>query len=106
VNVPRDMSYSLPVQKDHTAFGYVFVGKGTFGKTGADPGQEAAAQHLVVFSSGDEVTVTTGPEPVGFLLLAGKPLHEPIARYGPFVMNTRGEVSKAFEDYRRGSFLQ
>ena len=61
---------------------------------------------LVVLGDGDEVRVTTGEEPARFLLVSGKPLHEPIARYGPFVMNTRAEIEKALEDLRLGTFVQ
>jgi redox-sensitive bicupin YhaK (pirin superfamily) len=64
-----------------------------------------ARQQLAVFSDGEVVTVKTTDMPVRFLLLAGKPLHEPVARYGPFVMNTREEIVQAFEDSRRGTFL-
>lgn len=106
VHVPSNMSYSLPVQKDHTAFCYVFDGQGQFGVTAAAPGQQIAAQHLAILSPGEELTVKTENDSVRFLLLAGKPLREPIARYGPFVMNTREEITKAFEDYQRGTFLE
>ena len=105
VYVPRNTSCSLPVQNGHTAFCYVFVGQGQFGATATAPGQQIAVQHLAVLSDGDELTVKTEDEAVRFLLLAGKPLREPIARYGPFVMNTREEILKAFEDYQQGTLL-
>ena len=62
-------------------------------------------QRLAVFSDGEVVAVKTADAPVRFLLLAGKPLNEPVARYGPFVMNTGEEIAQAFEDFRRGTFL-
>lgn len=101
VQVPAQMSCSLPVQRGHTAFCYVFEGAGTFGAST----QTVAHQHLAVFSDGEVVTVKTTDTPVRFLLLAGKPLHEPVARYGPFVMNTREEIAQAVEDFQRGTFL-
>lgn len=104
VHVPCNANYSLPVQKDHAALCYVFVGQGQFGSTDTIPGQQVAAQHLAVLSDGEELTVKTESEDVRFLLLAGKPLREPIARYGPFVMNTREEIIQAFEDYQHGTF--
>jgi quercetin 2,3-dioxygenase len=99
-------TYSLPIQKGHTALCYVFVGHGQFGLTATDPGQQVAAQHLALLSEGEELIVRTEKDAVRFLLLAGKPLREPIARYGPFVMNTREEIMQAFEDFRKGTFLQ
>ncbi|MBM4257042.1 MAG: pirin family protein [Deltaproteobacteria bacterium] len=105
VHVPRHTNYSLSVQNDHTALCYVFVGQGSFGATDSTSGQRVAAQQLAVLSDGEALTVKTENEDVRFLLLAGKPLREPIARYGPFVMNTREEIVKAFEDYQRGTFL-
>jgi redox-sensitive bicupin YhaK (pirin superfamily) len=101
VQVPAQMSCSLPVQRGHTAFCYVFDGAGAFGASA----QTVTKQHLAVFSDGEIVTVKTTDTPVRFLLLAGKPLHEPVARYGPFVMNTREEIAQAIEDFQRGTFL-
>jgi redox-sensitive bicupin YhaK (pirin superfamily) len=59
-----------------------------------------------VFGDGDAVTVRTGDAPVRFLLISGKPLNEPIARYGPFVMNTKEEIDQALEDLRNGTFVR
>ena len=100
VEVPAQLSCSLPVQRGHTAFCYVFDGSGAFGASG----QSVTGQHLAVFSDGEVVTVKTADTSVRFLLLAGKPLHEPVARYGPFVMNTKEEIVQAFEDFRQGTF--
>jgi redox-sensitive bicupin YhaK (pirin superfamily) len=105
VHVPRHTTNSLPVQRGHTACCYVFGGHGQFGATDSDPGQQVNRQQLALLSDGEELRVKTENEPVRFLLLAGKPLREPVARYGPFVMNTREEIIKAFEDYQRGTFL-
>ena len=106
IHLPPSTTYSLPIQKGHTALCYVFVGHGQFGLTATDPGQQVAAQHLALLSDGEELIVKTAKDAVRFLLLAGKPLREPIARYGPFVMNTREEIMQAFEDFRQGTFLQ
>lgn len=62
-------------------------------------------QQLAILSDGEVVTVKTGDTPVRLLLLAAKLLRESVARYGPFVMNTREEIGQAFEDFRRGTFL-
>jgi redox-sensitive bicupin YhaK (pirin superfamily) len=61
---------------------------------------------LVVFDRGDEVTVQAGDEGVRFLLISGKPLKEPVAWYGPIVMNTEDELRQAFEEFQNGTFLK
>jgi hypothetical protein len=67
---------------------------------------KSAAELAVLSRNGEEaVRLTASERPMRVLLLAAKPLEEPLARYGPFVMNTRAEIEQAFEDYRRGTFL-
>lgn len=106
VSVPADRSFTQPIPRGHNAFAYVFEGKGIFGdkESGGDP--TVAATRLAVFGDGDVVHVRTGREPIRFLLLSGKPLNEPIARYGPFVMNTEEEIEQALEDLRQGTFVR
>jgi quercetin 2,3-dioxygenase len=106
VSVPSRTTCTLPVQPGHAALCYVFVGRGRFGVTDTNSGQPVAAQQLAVLSDGEELTVRAEEDAVRFLLLAARPLREPIARYGPFVMNTREEIAQAFEDFRKGTFLQ
>jgi len=106
VSIPSRTTCTLPVQPGHAALCYVFVGRGRFGVTDTNLGQLVAAQQLAVLSDGEELTVRAEEDAVRFLLLAGRPLREPIARYGPFVMNTREEIAQAFEDFRKGTFLQ
>ena len=96
VQVPAQANCTLPVQRGHTVFCYVVEGAGAFGAST----QTVARQQLAVFSDGEVVTVKTTDMPVRFLLLAGKPLHEPVARYGPFVMNTEEEIVQAVEERR------
>jgi hypothetical protein len=105
VTVPAQANCTLPVQRGHTAFCYVFDGAGAFGGSGDDAGRSSTRGQLAVFSDGEVVTVAAAEAPVRFLLLAGKPLREPVARYGPFVMNTKEEIAQAFEDFRGGRFL-
>jgi len=105
VLVPPRSAYRGPIPSGHTAFAYVFEGRATFPGPGRE---EVVVPHprLVVLGDGDEVRVTTGEEAARFLLVSGKPLHEPIARYGPFVMNTRAEIEQTLEDLRRGTFVE
>jgi len=67
---------------------------------------EADNRSLVVFDRGDEVTVQAGDEGIRFLLVSGKPLEEPVAWYGPIVMNTQEQLRQAFEELEQGKFLK
>jgi hypothetical protein len=104
ITVPQNAEFKHPVEKDHTAFAYVFEGQGLFGGNNA----EKTINHprLVEFGDGDFVTVKATDQHVRFLLVSGKPLNEPIARYGPFVMNTQEEIQQALEDLRNGTFVK
>lgn len=106
VSVPPDTSYSQAVASDHAAIAYVFEGEGDFGKNGGS--QESAVGHprLIVFGDGDLVSVQSGIQGVRFLLIAGKPLNEPIVRYGPFVMNTQAEIQQTLNEIRNGTFIK
>ena len=61
---------------------------------------------LVLFDSGDEITVTAGDEGIRFLLVSGRPLEEPVAWYGPIVMNTRDELQQAYAELKNGTFIK
>lgn len=106
ISVPADTSFAHPVPSGHTAFAYVFAGAGVFGIGPDDDGKEVTAPRLVVFDDGDEVRLRASPNGVRFLLISGKPLNEPIARYGPFVMNSEEEIEQALLDLRRGTFVK
>jgi quercetin 2,3-dioxygenase len=95
------------VDADHNAFAYVFTGGGKFGKgsNGHAP-IEAENRSLVLFDSGDEIVVEAGKPGVRFLLVAGKPLREPVAWSGPIVMNTQSELQQAFKELENGTFLR
>ena len=105
VTVAPGSSFAQLVPRGHTAFAYVFEGKGTFGATDETPGSVIAGPQLVIFGDGDEVRVTAAGQPVRFLLISGKPLGELIARYGPFVMNTQEEIGQALRDLQNGTFV-
>jgi redox-sensitive bicupin YhaK (pirin superfamily) len=94
---------SLPLEVGLTAFAYVYDGRATLGPDEAS--QDVTAGQLAVLGDGERLTVATPGGPARFLLLAARPLREPVARYGPFVMNTREQIAQAVEDYQRGRFL-
>jgi quercetin 2,3-dioxygenase len=120
VSVPPGVRKTLPVQTERHAFAYVFEGSGAF-RSASDPfgvltekevdGREALIRErtgnrsLVLFDSGDEVTVETGDEGIRFLLVSGKPLREPVAWFGPIVMNTQAELQRAVRELRDGTFI-
>lgn len=90
--------FQTTLPKDHTAFLYPYEGAGSLGGTALEP------KTLAVLSPGESIAVDAGPSGFRFLCIAARPLNEPIARYGPFVMNTREEIHQAFEDFRSGKF--
>jgi redox-sensitive bicupin YhaK (pirin superfamily) len=120
VTVPAGRRKTLPVETTRHAFAYVFEGAGKFcnasaplevptegaGWSDATPPTQADNRSLVLFDRGDEVTVQAGDEGIRFLLVSGRPLAEPIAWYGPIVMNTQEELRQAFEELRQGTFLE
>jgi quercetin 2,3-dioxygenase len=119
VTVPPGHRKTLPVETYRQAFAYVFAGSGKFSNASGplavptesvkwadkNPPSEADNRSLVLFDTGDEVTVQAGEDGVRFLLVSGKPLQEPVAWYGPIVMNTQDQLQKAFEELDRGTFL-
>jgi redox-sensitive bicupin YhaK (pirin superfamily) len=116
IRVPPGVRRSLPVARSRNAFAYVFDGAGKFaGASDPQPvktdtiGQEGVAadnRSLILFDSGDEITVQAGDEGIRFLLVSGEPIQEPVAWRGPIVMNTNEELRQAFEEYRNGTFLK
>jgi quercetin 2,3-dioxygenase len=100
VSIAADGSFSLPIARGHSAFAYVFEGAGQFGADAT----VVAAPKLAVLGDGDSITVRAGERGVRFLLVSGKPLNEPIARYGPFVMNTQAEIQQTLRELQQGNF--
>jgi quercetin 2,3-dioxygenase len=120
VSVPPGKRKTLPVETTRHAFAYIFAGSGKFcnasGPLAAPteavqwldtaPPTEASNRSLVLFDSGENVAVQAGEEGIRFLLVSGKPLQEPVAWYGPIVMNTQEQLRQAFEELREGTFLK
>ncbi|MGY5875588.1 MAG: pirin family protein [Candidatus Thorarchaeota archaeon] len=103
VKIPANAEFSHEVKAGHTVFAYIIEGSGTF--DGSDR-ESVAIEHLVLFDDGTEVVIEAGGEGVRFLLISGKPIGEPVAWYGPIVMNTQEELQIAFDEYRNGTFLK
>jgi len=103
IRLPPDTSYQHWTPHDHSVFAYIHAGHGQFDSTQSDLFGDKS---LVLFVSGDEVVVTSGSEGMSFLLVSGKPLHEPIAWGGPIVMNTQEELKQAFAEFQNGTFIK
>jgi redox-sensitive bicupin YhaK (pirin superfamily) len=100
VSLAEGESLTQPVPEGHNAFIYPYEGKVSIG------GDTLAANSAGILSPGSEVEVTAQGGPARFLLLAAKPLKEPVVQYGPFVMNSREEIEQAIHDYQSGNFVQ
>jgi redox-sensitive bicupin YhaK (pirin superfamily) len=98
VRLDPDGGFDTSLPRDHAAFIYPYQGAGTLGGDRLEP------RTLGILSTGETIGVTAGDGGLRFLCVAARPLNEPIARYGPFVMNTREEVHQAFDDFRSGRF--
>lgn len=100
VKLAAGTRFAQSIPAGHTAFAYLFEGETDFA------GKTLEATRLLVFGDGNQVEVTAGMQGSRFLLVSGKPLGEPIARYGPFVMNTQEEIQQALQDLRNGTFIR
>ena len=120
--VPPNRRKTLPVETERHAFAYVFEGSGSFRSASAPFGvltekenpdgteslvrEQTGNRSLVLFDSGDEVAVHAGEDGIRFLLVSGKPIEEPVAWYGPIVMNTEAEIEEAVAQLRNGTFIR
>jgi hypothetical protein len=118
--VPPNVKRSFAVDTRRHAFAYIFEGSGRFRDASEPFGvltekdgpietverEMTGNRSLVLFDSGDEVTVTAGEQGIRFLLVSGQPLKEPVAWYGPIVMNTEEELYEAVQDLRNGTFIR
>ena len=121
ISVPPGKRKTFKVDTYRKAFAYIFAGSGTFRDASRPIGVKVEKEvngeelnirdlsgnrTLVVFDSGDEVTVQAGDEGIRFLLVSGKPIEEPVAWHGPIVMNTREEIMEAMRDLQNGTFIK
>jgi quercetin 2,3-dioxygenase len=120
VSVPPGRQKRFAVDRARNAFAYVFAGSGIFRDASAPRAiltesvdgrdtveySSAGNRSLVLFDRGDEIVVQAGDEGIRFLLVSGRPIEEPVAWYGPIVMNTEAELRQAFRELREGTFIQ
>lgn len=122
ISIPAGRRRTLPVETGRHAFAYIFEGSGSFRDASKPFGvltekenaagdeilvrEQTGNRSLVLFSSGDEITVQAGDAGIRFLLVSGRPIREPVAWYGPIVMNTDQEIQTALGDLQRGTFIR
>ena len=118
--VPPGQRKTFPVDTRRHAFAYVFEGSGTFRDASVPLGvlteksgpvetvarEQTGNRSLVLFDAGDEVTLQAGDDGIRFLLVSGKPIEEPVAWYGPIVMNTQEELKQAYAELEAGTFIK
>jgi hypothetical protein len=120
ISIPPGQRKRIAVETTRHAFAYVFAGSGTF-RDASDPQsvlteatdgsdrvrrETTGNRSLVLFDRGDEIVVQAGDEGIRFLLVSGKPLEEPVAWYGPIVMNTKAQLQEAISELRAGTFIK
>jgi redox-sensitive bicupin YhaK (pirin superfamily) len=120
ITVPSGSSFEYTVKRGYTVFAYVIEGEGYFdqgrdsyaheveGTNYFDFGRDClvGSENLVIFGDGESVAISSQNRPLRFLFVSGKPIGEPVAWYGPIVMNTREELRIAFEEYENGTFIK
>jgi hypothetical protein len=120
VMVPAEATFTHPVRRGQNAFAYVIEGEGYFDPNRDSFGHEVIGANyfdfkrscickdetIVLYGDGDEVSVISEEKGVRFLLISGRPIAEPVAWYGPIVMNTHEELRLAFEEYQNGTFIK
>ena len=99
---PADTAWTYTLPDGHNAFAYVFEGGLTVGQ--GEDARPVARQELAVLGGGELLQLQAGAEGARLILVAGRPLREPVMRHGPFVMNTRQELMQAFVDFQEGRF--
>jgi redox-sensitive bicupin YhaK (pirin superfamily) len=120
VSLAAGTEFRHAVKRGYTAFAYLLAGRAAFCSESNPFRYETemvsyfefqrspllGSESLVLFTDGDQLTVSTEDDPARFLLISGRPIGEPVAWYGPIVMNTRAELETAFEEYDRGTFIK
>ena len=104
ISVPAGSSVTCPVKRGQNVFAYLFDGQAAFGGDTEERAVESPG--LVLFDDGDLITARASERSARFLLVSGFPIGEPIARYGPFVMNTREEIEETIREIREGTFIR
>lgn len=104
IRIPAGAVSDHDIAPDHNAFAYIFAGEAEIGADGDAPGKLIRDGELAVLGAGDTVRIRAGDQGARMILAAGRPLNEPVFKYGPFVMNSKEEIVQAIHDYQNGTF--
>jgi redox-sensitive bicupin YhaK (pirin superfamily) len=104
VTIPAGVAFNHPVERGHSAFTYLFAGAIKVRQANSESDLLVQSPKLLVWGAGDAIHLDTTGAPARLLVVSGAPLHEPIARYGPFVMNTRAEIEQTLRELEAGTF--
>jgi len=103
ISIPPNEIFEHNINPDHTLFAYVLEGAGIFEP---DSKNNITKENLALFEKGEKASIAADTKGLRFLLISGKPISEPVAWYGPIVMNTEDELAQAFDEYRSGTFIK
>lgn len=103
VRMKKESEFEHDINNGYTAFAYVIEGDGYFDDSSE---KSTGSEHLIIFKNSGRVKITSGNNSLRFLLISGKPIGEPVAWYGPIVMNTQEELDTAFREYQEGTFIK
>jgi len=106
ISIPPGKTFSQRTERGHAVFAYIFEGAAMFESGDPNNGNPVSSPRMIVFGDGDFVSAQAADQGVRFLLVSGKPLNEPIARWGPFVMNTQAEIEQTLEELKNGTFIK
>lgn len=103
ISIPPNETFEHSLPQEHTLFAYVLDGTGIF-----EPNSKKTItkENLVLYENGEKAQIVADSKGLRFLLISGKPIGEPVAWYGPIVMNTEEELARAFDEFRSGSFIK
>jgi hypothetical protein len=104
IRIPPGAVSDHEIAPDHNAFAYVFEGEAAVGADDENPETNIREGELAVLADGDAVRIRSGASGARLILVAGRPLNEPVFKYGPFVMNSKEEIIQAIQDYQNGTF--
>lgn len=102
ISIKPKQEFIHNINTSHTVFAYITDGSGSF----SENDEFSENGHVILFDKGDHIRIKAGEKGLSFLLISGKPLNEPVAWYGPIVMNTRKELEIAFDEYKKGTFIK
>jgi len=103
ISMPPNEIFEHNINPEHTLFAYVLEGAGIFEPNAKN---NITKENLILFENGEKASITADTQGLRFLLISGKPIGEPVAWYGPIVMNTEEELAEAFDEYRSGTFIK